>query len=146
MPTFPLTRQHSPSFPTHDQILTSIPTATPRFAEITYTNPIDRLLDAITNFELSIEIRERLTHAELTTFDKIFAAKAKELGASGVEGSYSQQLQALKRLTKARVHLRKSCPGIVEDLDAVIGRLVGVIGGEKSDVVSFRGGFFCYGG
>lgn len=138
MPTFPLTRHHSPSFPTHDEILTSIPTAPPRFAEITYTNPIDRLLDAVTNFELSIEIRDRLTHAELTTFDKIFAAKAKELGASGVEGSYSQQLQALKRLTKARAHLRKYCPSVVEDLDGVIGRLLGIIGGEEGDVVSFR--------
>ncbi|KAG7007472.1 hypothetical protein G7Y79_00009g025810 [Physcia stellaris] len=111
----------------------------PRFAEITYTNPIDRLLDAITNFELSIEIRDRLTHAELTTFDKLFVAKAKELGASGVEGSYSQQLQALKRLTKARAHLRGDCPGVVEDLDAIVGRLLGMLGGEEGDVQASNG-------
>lgn len=136
MPTSAPPRQRSPCFPTHDQILTSIPTAPPRFAETTYTNPIDRLLDAITNFELSIEIRDRLTHAELTTFDKLFVAKAKELGASGVEGSYSQQLQALKRLTKARAHLRGDCLGVVEDLDAIVGRLLGMLGGEEGDVVS----------
>lgn len=132
----PPTRNLSHSFLTHDEILTSIPIAPLRVAKTTYTNPIEALLNALTDFELSIEIRDRLTQAEVAAFDKVFVAKAKELGASNVEGSYSQQLQALKRLTKARGHLRKHCPSVVEELDGLIGRLLGALSGEEGEGVS----------
>ena len=115
-----------PSF-THDEILTSIPSGTITLTKMTY--PIDAFLEALDIFELSIEIRDRLMRAECKVFDKSFNAKAKALPSMNIEGPHHSQLKALKRITKARVHLRKFMPEIVEDIDKVVWNLLVMVGG-----------------
>ena len=103
---------------------------------MTYPTPIDALITAISDFETSIEIRDRLTRAELKPFDGIFVKQVKGLAKLSVEGRIDQQLQALKRLTKARAHVKKYAPNIVEDVSGVIGRLLEIMSGEKAVVSS----------
>lgn len=98
---------------------------------MTYPNPVDALLTALADFECSITIRDRLTQPELKTFDQVFLTKVKELARLSVQGTYSQQLQALWRLTRARDHLRSHAPKVVEDVSGIIGRLVGALGGGE---------------
>ena len=102
----------------------------------THRTPIDSLLTALVDFELSIEIRDRLTRAELVSFDKVFVGKVRDLGKYSVEGTYSQHLQVLKRLTRARAHLKKYKPEVVDDLSRIVENLLEVLGREGGSVVS----------
>ena len=97
---------------------------------MSYAAPIDGLVAALSGLEISVEIRDRLTRAEIKTFDDTFVPKVKALSAFNAVGSYEQQLQALRRLTKAREHLKKTCPMVVDDLSAVIGKVLGALDGS----------------
>ncbi|KAL8787536.1 MAG: hypothetical protein Q9195_007708 [Heterodermia aff. obscurata] len=120
---------------THDELLTSIPSTPPPVSTTSYCTPINSLLTALADFELSIEIRDRLTRSELFAFDKVFVAKVKNLGKYRVEGSYSQHLQVLKRLTKARAHLKKHKPEVVDDISRVVAKLLDVLCRDDESVI-----------
>ena len=121
-----------------DELLTSIPLDPPPVTGAKHRTPIESLLTALVDFELSVEIRDRLTRAELVSFDKVFVDKVKDLGKYSVEGTYSQHLQVLKRLTKARAHLKKYKPEVVDDLSRIVENLLEVLGrGGESDVSPF---------
>lgn len=121
---------------THEELLTSIPLDPPPDNGTKHGTPKDSLLTALVDFELSIEIRDRLTRAELVAFDRVFVGKVEELGKYSVEGTYSQQLQMLKRLTKARTHLNKHKPEVVDDISRIVEKLLEMLCREGENAVS----------
>ena len=121
---------------THDELLTSIPVTPPPVTAASFHTPINSLLTALVDFELSIEVRDRLTRAELVAFDRVFVSKVKQLGTCSIEGTYSQHLQALKRLTKARAHLNKYKPEVVDDISRIVGNLLEMLGHDGESLVS----------
>ena len=63
-------------------------------------------------------------------------SKIKDLGKYSVEGTYSQKLQVLKRLTKARAHLKKCKPEVVDDVSRIVNNLLRMLDRDEESVVS----------
>ena len=111
----------------HDEFLTTIPSGPITVAKINH--PIEAFIEALDAFELSIEIRDRLTRTEAKAFDMTLVPKLHALKGMSVEGPHYSQLKVLKRLTKARVHLKKHFPAMVEDVNKIIWNLLVALGG-----------------
>ena len=114
---------------THEDILTSVPSGSVTVANVTY--PIESFIEALDAFELSIDIRERLTRSELKVFDITLVAKLNGLKVMSVEGPHYSQLKVLKRLTKARDHLKIRLPSMLDDLNKLVWNLLVVVAGHN---------------
>ena len=113
---------------THEDILTSIPSGSVSVAKVNY--PIDSFIEAFDAFDVSIEIRERLTPTEIIVFEPTLFSKLKGLKTMSVEGPHYLQLKALKRFTKAREHLNKKIPRMAEDLNKIVWNLLVALAGH----------------
>ena len=106
----------------HEDILTSVPSGSVTAAKVNY--PIDSFIDAFDAFDVSIEIRERLTPKEIRLFEPTLFTKLNGLKTMSVEGPHYLQLRVLKRFTKAREHLIKKIPSMAEDLNKIVWNLL----------------------
>ena len=113
---------------THEDILTSVPSGCITARKVYY--PIEAFTEAFDAFDLSIEIRERLTRPEMKIFDPTLIDKLKGLKTMSVEGPHYLQLKMLRRLTRAREHLKTRIPSMIDDLSKLIHHLLLIVAGN----------------